>query len=526
MGSITLITICLTGTALANQSPRADKTGAAEVTISNSSENDAAVFNALSQDAETLECLNEITPQSTDPFNQLPGDIIVYSHCRNDMPYTFTVTNMSGDDRTYTIEEVNSIGIPIDHDWISLDKTTIDSLPAGESDTLTVTVAPNSNFNESRYAFIKFTPDCGDAEIRTVMQDDTYLGDLFGYKRVYMGDVLPDTVDSCNHDPENYSAPATGTTCNFRVSDGVPYGTIVDDHFNIDPDYNALNGKALLLDQVNDPPSSYGATNSRNGWSTDIVKLASGNSNNYISGRLGSTMVARVKVQVSSLMGAILWQRDDAISDPLPRQGYRILWGGNGPVLSNQIKEYVNDVTSDPLGLPKQDAYHIIRIASGWGSFGSTSLSSIYVWMDEDEYPVMVIEDASSPPCYFKYDSFCFGTYGQSSASIIYFDWMSFTDTGMWAPGQEDDCIGSLIPVLAPCNDPFADADSDSDVDQDDFALFQICYTGPGDGVPGGCHCFDSDGDDDIDLIDLDNFENCASGPDIPADPNCDTPVP
>jgi len=472
---------------------------------------------------EVLECANTITPQSTDLGNQLPGDIIVYANCRNDMDYTFTVTNTLGADRTYAIAEVDVGGNPTDHDWISIDKTSIGPLAEGSSDTLTVTVSPNATRDQQRFAYIKFTPDCGPEIIRTVLQDDTYIGDLYGYKRVYLGDVVPDTVDSCNFDPEDTSTPVTGTTCSFTVSDGVAYGTVVDDDSNPDPDYNAQNGKAFLLDQVNDPPSNYGAPNTRNGWASYIDNTDTTNSNSIINGRLGGTLVARVKVATSSAMGPILWQRDDAIGDPLPKQGYRVLWGGNGPGLPNQVREYLNDVTSDPLGLPKQDAYHIIRIASGWGSFGSTaSLSSIYIWMDEDPTPVLVVDNAVSPAYYYKFDSFCFGTFGQSSASIIYFDWISFTNTGMWAPGQEDDCIGSLIPVITLCNDPKADSDGDGDVDQDDFAAFQACYTGTGGGVPDGCRCFNTDGDDDIDSTDLGKFEDCASGPAIPADPTCD----
>ncbi len=77
------------------------------------------------------------------------------------------------------------------------------------------------------------------------------------------------------------------------------------------------------------------------------------------------------------------------------------------------------------------------------------------------------------------------------------------------------------------CHDPFADADGDGDVDQDDFARFQICYTGAsGDPLgtypPQNCDCFDTDDDGDIDGDDFTAFQACASGPGIAADPNCD----
>ncbi|MGQ9650170.1 MAG: IPT/TIG domain-containing protein [Phycisphaerae bacterium] len=82
-----------------------------------------------------------------------------------------------------------------------------------------------------------------------------------------------------------------------------------------------------------------------------------------------------------------------------------------------------------------------------------------------------------------------------------------------------------------PCNDPFADVDGDGDVDQTDFAVFQLCYTGSGQGpvptTPHYCKCLDVDGaggqpDDDIDQGDFNKFEACASGPGILASTACD----
>jgi hypothetical protein len=92
----------------------------------------------------------------------------------------------------------------------------------------------------------------------------------------------------------------------------------------------------------------------------------------------------------------------------------------------------------------------------------------------------------------------------------------------MYGPGEEDDCLGSLIPIF--CPKPFADADEDGDVDQDDFAQFQLCYTGTGGGVPEGCVCFDRANDSDIDDDDFSEFQKCASGPNVSVvgDPDCD----
>jgi len=87
---------------------------------------------------------------------------------------------------------------------------------------------------------------------------------------------------------------------------------------------------------------------------------------------------------------------------------------------------------------------------------------------------------------------------------------------------------GGQCPVV--CNEISVDEDGDLDVDQDDFAIFQLCYSGDGTPYPSdpdNCKCFDlgsddPDGDGDIDHLDFDVFENCASGPDVPATVGCD----
>ena len=66
------------------------------------------------------------------------------------------------------------------------------------------------------------------------------------------------------------------------------------------------------------------------------------------------------------------------------------------------------------------------------------------------------------------------------------------------------------------CPVPFADGDHDGDVDQDDFGMFQVCYTDTDGGVPPGCHCFNRDGDNDIDHPDFTAFSHCYTGANVP----------
>lgn len=77
-------------------------------------------------------------------------------------------------------------------------------------------------------------------------------------------------------------------------------------------------------------------------------------------------------------------------------------------------------------------------------------------------------------------------------------------------------------PPLPPCGELYADRDVDGDVDQEDFGVFQICYTGVGVfELSGECACFNRDGDSDVDQADFGAFQLCVSGPDLLADPDC-----
>jgi len=101
-----------------------------------------------------------------------------------------------------------------------------------------------------------------------------------------------------------------------------------------------------------------------------------------------------------------------------------------------------------------------------------------------------------------------------NDASCIETDLTSCTEQGgHWQPG-----VASCDDVTC-CPYPFADADKDGDVDQEDFAMFQVCFTNVGGGVPVGCECLNRDGDSDIDSADFVQFSACYSGPNVPAVP-------
>jgi len=64
-----------------------------------------------------------------------------------------------------------------------------------------------------------------------------------------------------------------------------------------------------------------------------------------------------------------------------------------------------------------------------------------------------------------------------------------------------------------------ADFDNDNDVDQEDFGVFQVCYSGSGREYPSGCENADFDTDDDVDSDDFDIFQQCMSGANV--EPGC-----
>jgi len=101
--------------------------------------------------------------------------------------------------------------------------------------------------------------------------------------------------------------------------------------------------------------------------------------------------------------------------------------------------------------------------------------------------------------------------------------WAIYTDDTMTRFGNWKFTDIDSPPYVPVCNRPFMDTDADGDVDQDDFGIFQICYTGSGIPIPDDpayCMCFDSEGDNDIDQDDFTAFQNCATGPNIPLDLN------
>ncbi|MHC4799598.1 MAG: COG1470 family protein, partial [Planctomycetota bacterium] len=457
---------------------------------------------------EIQECTWTVTPESTQD-STVTGDITVWGNCQDPQDYDFTVTCLGGFDVSYTVQEVLSDGVTgTDYPWLDLAKTSGGPIPAGSSDTLTVTVTSD---NTTKEGYVRFVPSCGSAssgvtaqvrkiEVTTLQTDDAPPNDK-SFQFAYLGDVDPETADSCGYIPPDADNLVGGCSLVVHTEIGGnpnPGGTVVDD-----PD--AQNGKAYYISQ---------AETGRQGYKSHIED-ATGDVDDFLQAKLGFTMVARLKVQYNMNAGGMIWawsrSRTHA-TDPVrqtPKAGWVVGWGGSGPSHTGKLREFqiltppyddINDRTTAQLAttLEEQQAYHIIRVVNGFGIYGNRTLAIYY---DEQTDPVLFLDEGVLGPTNANggSDSFCFGTFGNAAIADVWFDWISFTNRGMYAPGEEDDCIGSLIPAFPPpCNTPFADTDNDGDVDQGDFALFQQCYSGDGNvhpDPPDYCRCLNRDGE-------------------------------
>lgn len=105
-----------------------------------------------------------------------------------------------------------------------------------------------------------------------------------------------------------------------------------------------------------------------------------------------------------------------------------------------------------------------------------------------------------------------------SVAGIAYSD--GTYDALVYSPGG--DFTGN-----APTRDWHGDAGTpDGDVDEDDFAILQSCFTGPGVAVAAGCEETDLDRDNDVDAEDYSLFQICMSGPGVAPPAGCVTDLP
>ncbi|MHC4445937.1 MAG: C-type lectin-like domain-containing protein, partial [Planctomycetota bacterium] len=385
---------------------------------------------------EVKECDWTVKPETTQ-FSKIEADMTVFGRCTDPTSYDFTVTSLGGADVSYTVDEVQSDGVTVtDYTWLDLAKTSGGPIPSGSYDTLTITVTSDDT---DKTAYLLFTPSCGggsigvDPVVRRIDVTRLVTSDLGekAFKHAYLGDVDPMAVDSC------------GVGCTFEIHTAVnskleAVGTVVADG-------EAQNGTAFYIST---------AVTGRHGYQSHTTDATHTDVRDFISGKLGFTMVARLKVHVNQNASGLIWAWSNSRTnaDPVrnyPKCGYNMTWGGNGPSVPGKVREYqitappfddINDRTSAVLAdSTERLLYQVIRIVNGFGTYGDRTLA---VYYDEQPDPVLFLDEGvlGATQSTGDHDSFCFGTFGASASAEVWYDWISFTNQGMYAPGEEVDC--------------------------------------------------------------------------------------
>jgi hypothetical protein len=371
----------------------------------------------------------------------------------------FTVTNVGATtDATYSVAKSG------DCDWLTLDKAGPIVVTPGNNDVVTGTVDASGLAVGDHTCQVVFTNvGTGLEERRTVTL--SVVGAVWEY---YGFDLDPDAADSA------------GAGLSFLLDEGTKQGSLVED-----PD--ASDGWAYHI------PDSDSA---KSKWRTQPEMP--------FGGTAGVTIVARVKVTAHSGAadgGLFIWESGDRIS-----ASYH--WGGPSGLVREDDRGVETTVTGD-------SEYHILRMTA---EGGGGDLINVNLYLDEVlVLPMLGVSDRGIGGT-ISGEGLGFGAGSTSGTYDISFDWVSATNAGAFAPGEEVACLGRSL-VLLNCPVPFADADEDGDVDQEDLGAFQHCFSGSEGEILSACGCYDRDGDSDVDSQDYYQFEFCATGPGVPFDP-------
>ncbi|MDM8005615.1 MAG: GEVED domain-containing protein [Phycisphaerae bacterium] len=195
------------------------------------------------------------------------------------------------------------------------------------------------------------------------------------------------------------------------------------------------------------------------------------------------------------------------------RMRVRIAWQGTmypcGTTQYGEVEDYSINVNCAvpgvPTGVSASDEAYCDRVRVSWNAVSDTSSYRVY-------------RSTSNTPCVepplatgvttTSYDDTAAG----SSTTEYYYSVKAVNACGEGACSATD---------AGRRGGSVADFNLDCDVDQDDHDLFELCASGPGVEIDGGCESRDLDGDADVDQSDFSIFQRCVSGEGTPADPEC-----
>ena len=411
-------------------------------------------------------------------------------------PMEFVLRNLGATPITYTVTEITSATnlTAKDYAWLVVANPT-GTIPANGSVTVVATIDPSglalpdaadadgALTNNGYLAFAEGT--CGLAVITRFINVTALRADATSV-HIYQGDMDP-TVDGSGGSPGR----------SFYVQEGTNQGYVEDD-----PD--AVDGKAWRIVDGASTKTKFRAVGA------DPIP------DPLVFTRSGATVVGRVKVRShTDPRGGALIFWDSHLSAEYH-------WGDNG---SDGVITEINRGGTTLLTNGFDQKYHILRMT---GIGDATCNRVIKLYFDEDVSPVAVLTIPSASAISSSYDGIGFGAGSTAGSYDVSFDWVSLTNAGAFAPGEEQAVIGRSLVLGRTCPTPWVDWDQDGDVDMQDFAGLQLCVNGmsePWAAMLKGCECFDNANPRGrIDEFDVNYFARCASGPTIPWAPTVNCP--
>jgi hypothetical protein len=263
-------------------------------------------------------------------------------------------------------------------------------------------------------------------------------GQALGMLLWYEGAVEPDAPNSA------------GPGLSWTLAEGNrSLGSVVDD-INTNPDIAAIDGKAF---RIND---------------AQLSNLSFRGPYSEIAGTTGATVVARIKLPTDTNVGAGPLERGENImifdGEPGGTDGITagMHWSG---IKGKEVREGYRGVKSDvwpgtPIGNIASRRYHVIRMTS----IDTGGADGIVVRLYFDEAPTPLVEiknamnvqrDGNRVPPGLLGDAFGFGVSDSPDASSqwdVYFDWVTASDAGAFAPGDEVGVIGRSLVVPEPAS--------------------------------------------------------------------------
>ncbi|UCD30005.1 MAG: hypothetical protein JSV03_05890, partial [Planctomycetota bacterium] len=394
-------------------------------------------------------------------------------------PNTYTVTNTGLEPLNYTVAEVDASGTPTNYPWLSVAPEN-GALAVGESEDVEVTYSTSSLPSGQHVAYIEFKDDCSPERsyIRSIKVNvNNMLTEAFDYP----DGPLEQQPGWEGNGSEAFGEHSTtlyvesGVLNLVNISSGDP--TPIAQHEGITNIWKAPLSCTTGLQKISFKIKQI-TPDSQNFAELGYMR---GTGKNWAAFRLNGD-------NIQFMLGPADGKADDAYGEP------RNLTGGWDSVVA-----YINRTANTIFNIPSEQTVYYFngQRVDNPGDLDEETLNN--------------------------------GAGTEPDNLYLYFNWLG-------NPGLDELQIDDLevTRCILPCSDPFADVDEDGDVDQDDFAMFQLCYSGNGIQYPGTldyCACLDQgdetgdglpDFDGDIDSFDFDAFQNCASGPDIPADITCD----